>query len=72
MSAKNSILLYLEAIGPNAQFNGIDIVKVAYGHTLSAMRTLRRLREEGLINYKCIDMRKSMYKLISVRRYIIK
>ena len=65
--AKLNILNYLRAIGPGGTFKGMDIVNVAYWHTLSALRMLRKLRGDGVIDYQCIDRKRSVYRLIDVR-----
>ena len=67
-SATHNIYLYLRAIGPGAQFRGTDIVQMAYGHSLSALRLLRKLRARGIINYKCIDQNRSIYRLTWIKR----
>ena len=71
-SATNNIYLYLRAIGPGAQFRGTDIVQMAYGHSLSALRILRKLRERKQINYQCIDHNKSIYRLTWIKREALK
>ena len=66
-SASKNIFLFLSELGEGAQFTGNSIVSVAYGHRLGALRLLRRLREQGQIDYKVVNRNRSIYKLTSVK-----
>lgn len=47
----------------NKTFNGFEIETADYNHPLSGLRTLRRMRERGKVNYSVVNRHKSLYEL---------
>jgi len=57
----------LKEIGVGKEFSGFYIENAHAQHRLSGLRLMRKLRQDGLINYECVGARcKSRYKLISI------
>ena len=67
-SSTQNIFEFLSLIGEGARFLGNSIVSVAYGHRLGALRLLRKLRQDGKIDYICVDQQKSIYKLTFIKK----
>ena len=67
-SSTQNIFEFLSLLGEGSKFSGNSIVSVAYGHRLGALRLLRKLRQDGKIDYICIDQPKSIYKLIYIKK----
>ena len=66
-NSTRNIFEFLQLLGENAKFSGDNIVSVAYDHRLGALRLLRKLRQDGKIDYKCIDQQESIYKLTYIK-----
>ena len=45
--------------------NGMEIMSADPNHPLSGLRTLRKLREEGLLDYEVVNAQSSRYRILT-------
>lgn len=48
------------------RFNGAEVASSSTSPKTSTMRTLRHLRESGMLDYNVINSRQSLYELTSI------
>jgi len=68
-SVKSSVMKFMKTAVNRRKaktFTGVEVESVNQAHPLSGLRTLRKLRENNVLNYVVVDRRKSLYRLTSI------
>ena len=69
LTIKHNIMRFMKnTVGrrKSGSFKGIEVESVDSLHPLSGLRTLRKLREQNVLDYTVIDRRRSLYRLTNI------
>ena len=69
LSVKNTVMQFMKNTvnrRKNKTFNGVEVESVNPKRSLSGLRTLRKLREQNVVDYTVIDRRRSLYRLTNI------